>query len=204
MRIIAIEGIDGTGKTTQAELLAEKLGCPVLHPFDSIPEGKEARAALKRTTDPMELGLLMCAVHSMFATWLRSQRDIDVAVMDRSIFSALAYQADFFAAKEDDLIVNAFQRTWCVPDLVFLLDLPVEEAKARLGNRELTGNRADDFDSIVMQRCFQKAFLAFSKIEMENTHFVVVDATRDAATVHDTIMSVAASLPPCFTVTQFK
>lgn len=158
--IIAFEGIDGSGKTTQARLLSEKFNIPILHPFDSIPEGKTIRAVIRETTDPMRLGALISATHALFGRRLLAGEitDSPVVILDRSILSAMTYQREFFDSAEGRIIREASEPHWVWPNVLFLLDLSADDAAVRTKER----GAVDEFDDIEKQRLFRERFLDLS------------------------------------------
>jgi dTMP kinase len=143
--LIALEGIDGAGKSTQARLLAQALAargygvCLTREPSDG-PQGKELRRYLgggRRHLSPdQELALFMAdrreQVGRVVAPALAAGK---VVVTDRSYYSSAAYQGALGLAVEAIIAANeAFAPR---PDLVFLLQLPVDQAlrRCRQGGR---------------------------------------------------------------------
>lgn len=144
---ITVEGIDGCGKSTQAELIADALeaaGCDVLRLRE--PGGaaisEKIRAILldpanSEMGDVCELLLYEAAraqlVHEAIAPALAAGRTV---VCDRFYDSTTAYQA--FANGLDRAMVahaNAIAVDGHNPDLTFVFDLPVEEAWRRRSGR---------------------------------------------------------------------
>lgn len=143
--LIALEGIDGTGKSTHAALLAEWLGgrglqAVVLHEPTDGQHGREIkRLARAGRLDPeAEFQLFLLdrqenAEHNI----LPALREGKVAILDRYYISSMAYQGA--RGVDSRLIQLANERVAPRPDLIFLFDLPVEEALARINNRDLEG-----------------------------------------------------------------
>lgn len=94
---ITLEGIDRSGKTTQAQLLAERLGVPLLREPGGTDAGERVRELLKDPDLPLtpsaELMLFSAAraqlVESVIAAELEAGRDV---VCDRFVDSTVAYQ----------------------------------------------------------------------------------------------------------------
>ncbi len=141
-KLIVVEGIDGSGKTTFSKVLYEKLkekkkkvmlSCePTSGPF-----GKKIREILgKKKGDAWELRSLflkdrMWHVKNLIIPALKEGRWV---VLDRYYLSTLAYQtAQGFSLKEL-LIEN--ETIAPIPDLVIYLDLPLDIAFKRMENRK--------------------------------------------------------------------
>jgi dTMP kinase len=141
--LIALEGVDGSGKSTQAGLLAaslEKDGHPVVltrEPTDS-PAGQQLRSYLKgpsRHLSPEEeLKLFMedrrGHVSQIISPSLARGK---IVISDRYYYSSVAYQGALGLDPDDILAAN--QSFAPAPDLVFILVLPVAEALHRLARK---------------------------------------------------------------------
>jgi dTMP kinase len=154
---IVIEGIDGTGKTTQARRLAawfEALGREVVvsrEPTDG-PWGRKLResAASGRLSPADELDYFLKDrkqhVETVIAPALAAGK---VVILDRYYFSTMAYQGcRGFDPAEIRRLNEAFAP---VPDLLLILDVEVDVALARIGTRGDTANEFEKRDSL--QHC---------------------------------------------------
>lgn len=139
-RYIAFEGGEGSGKTTQAARLAERLGAQLTREPGGTGLGALVRGLL---LDPASEGmderteaLLMLADRAQHITELvlPSLADGRHVVSDRSGYSTLAYQGYGRGLALDDLRQMCdwacFGR-W--PDLVILVDVSVEVGMTRVG-----------------------------------------------------------------------
>lgn len=154
---IVIEGIDGTGKSTQARRLAEHftgLGREVVlsrEPTDG-PWGKKLResAATGRLAPEEELEYFLNDrrqhVEEVISPALAAGK---VVILDRYYFSTMAYQgARGFDPAEIRRRNEAFAPQ---PELLLILDLDVETALQRIGIR---GDVANEFEQRgSLQRC---------------------------------------------------
>ena len=144
-RFLVLDGIDGCGKTTQAELLCAALARDTaprplhLREPGSTAVGERIRAILLHPdlvlSPPVEALLFAAARRQMLidlvAPSLAQGRDV---VCERFHPSTFAYQAVAGGLDEDEVL--DLLHTWAgkpKPDLVVLLDLDVEEAARRRG-----------------------------------------------------------------------
>ena len=146
---ITFEGIEGSGKTTQIQMLEEvlkKKGIPYITTRE--PGGTKIAEAirhillnpdLKEMRPETEL-LLYCASRAQHTAELilPALAEGKIVLCDRYFDSTYAYQG---AARDlDEELINVltkFSTYGRNPDLTFLLDLPVEIGLARIKNRNL-------------------------------------------------------------------
>jgi len=157
--LIAIEGIDGAGKTTQVDLLERYLrlvsGVPVVRskePTDG-PWGKKIRESA--TTGRMSLEDELAAFIEDRREHVRDviQPALDagkVVILDRYFYSTIAYQGSRGAN------VGAIERQMLgefpVPDVAFVIDVPAEVGLARV--RQGRGEVPNVFEQVTtLDRC---------------------------------------------------
>lgn len=139
-RLIAFEGGEGSGKSTQARRLADRLGALLTFEPGDTPLGTELRRLLLDSptleiTDRAE-ALLMAAdraqhVVEVIVPALRSGRTV---VTDRFAGSSIAYQGhgrQLPAAEIEEISRWATDGVW--PDLVVLLHVPASVSAQRTG-----------------------------------------------------------------------
>ena len=142
---VTFEGLDGSGKTTQAELLSNRLsaeGREVVATREpgGTPLGERVRELLLDGTEMTawaEAALFAAAraelVERVIAPALQSGGDV---ISDRYIDSSLAYQGIARGlGVERVLELNLHATHGLLPDVTFLLLLSPEQAAVRLGNR---------------------------------------------------------------------
>jgi dTMP kinase len=194
--LIAFEGGEGTGKSTQARLLAERLGPDALFTYQpgATILGTSIRAVL---LDPATVGLDPRAEALLYAAD-RAQHvaevvrpalaDGRVVVTDRYSHSSVAYQGVGRGLGVDAVAsVSAFATDGLVPDVVVLLVVPPsvrEERLAARGGRDRLESAGEDFHAAV-----EAAFLDLAAADPER--WVVVDG--DAA-VDEVAARVRAAL----------
>ena len=140
-RLIAVEGVDASGKSTQARLLAEALGAVFTFQFGATDVGTVIRRVLldpgNDALDDRTEALLIVAdkaqhVAEIVGPALRSGQDV---VTDRFTASTLAYQGYGRGLDLAELqAMMHFATGGIEPDLNLLLDIPVELASRRLGS----------------------------------------------------------------------
>jgi dTMP kinase len=154
---IVIEGIDGTGKSTQARRLAgwfEGLGREVVlsrEPTDG-PWGwklrESANSGRLSAAEELEYFLNDRRQH-VSEKILPALAAGKVVILDRYYFSTMAYQGA--RGFDPQSIRRANEQFAPVPDLLLILDLDVDNALARIGHR---GDEANEFEQHeALQRC---------------------------------------------------
>jgi dTMP kinase len=187
-RLLALEGIDGCGKSTQARALAEALGAELTYEPGATLLGARLRELLLAPDAPPVAdrteALLMAADRAEHVT-----RVIGPAlaagtwvVTDRFSASTIAYQGYGRGLDSDGLrALVSWAAAGVVPDLSVLVDVPVEVAAARLaaagrGGVDRLERLGPDFAAAV-----REGFLA--QAAAEAGRWLVVDGTADAGTV---------------------
>ena len=159
---IVFEGIDGSGKTTQAELLAEKLTS--IHQSNIIirepggtPLGESIRKELKSNPnlDPVTQLFLFSACRTELIKDVINPNleEGHIVICDRYIFSTIAYQGHAeglnIAYIENMIDLSTGGLT---PDIVIFIDTPVEIAKKRRENETNDYYDQKDIDYYVRTR----------------------------------------------------
>ena len=138
-RLIAFEGGEASGKSTQASVLAHRLGAVLTREPGGTDLGVRLRALLlDHVTTELDVraeALLMAAdraqhVATVIRPALQDGRDV---VTDRFVGSSLAYQGHGRELDVDEVWrLSAFATGGLEPDLVILLDVTPEVAASRL------------------------------------------------------------------------
>jgi dTMP kinase len=141
---VTFEGIDRSGKTTQAGMLVEALGDEALGVREpgGTPAGERVRELLKDAAvslSPEAEALLFAAARSELVAEviLQALSEGKVVVSDRFLDSSLAYQGGARGLGIEDVErVNHFATRGLKPDITFLLDLTPEDAASRAGEND--------------------------------------------------------------------
>lgn len=199
---ISFEGIDGSGKTTQAERLVAALrraAVLVIHTHE--PGGTRLGQHLRQVLlDARETPLTVRAEILLFAadraehveTVIRPALAAGkVVICDRFADSTRAYQGSGRQVSADVIEQSLQLATQGLePDLTFLLDLPVEEAVKRLRQRGTPAHRFEAAGLDFYDRV-RAGFLALAK--QYPTRIQVIDATRPPDDVQAAIWQIAAA-----------
>lgn len=141
--LIVIEGIDGAGKSTQAEILLDRLkakGYEVAY-FQEPSESKWGREIKKRALFPdslspdEELDLFLKDRRENVERNLKpALKEGKIVILDRYYYSTIAYQGAKGIDKE--MIRKANEEFVVKPDLVFILDIDAKRGLERIQDRK--------------------------------------------------------------------
>jgi dTMP kinase len=153
---VTIEGIDRSGKSTQARRLAETLGdeAVLVREPGGTPAGERIRELLKDPAiqlDARTEALLFAAARAeLVASVIRPALDAGMVVIsDRYLDSSLAYQGHARGLGEAEVRrINAWATADLEPDLTVLLRIDPAAAAARAGE----GDRFEDEGLALQQR----------------------------------------------------
>lgn len=146
---IVIEGIDGSGKDTQADLLAAKLNQPlqVNEPDNELPTGKLLRQLLKSGEYPQAHSALFLAdrlalMESKIQPALANGRDV---ISVRSWLSTLVYQQDQWPL---DWLKDIHRLLPCKPTHLVLLDV---DPAVGMGRTQRRGGPLEVYERLDIQ-----------------------------------------------------
>lgn len=184
-RLIAIEGIDGAGKTCllkelEEKFLKEKISVVCTREPGATKLGQKIRSLLvddKGVKCPMAEYLLFAADRAQhFAEKIiPALKEGKIVISDRMSDSSLAYQS-YVNGLNFEMIqkINAWTMSNTKIDLVVYLRITPEQAKKRILE---TRGQQTDFEQKYFDR-MEQLFEAFEEIFAQRNNILVVDATK--------------------------
>ncbi len=176
-RYIALEGAEGTGKSTHAARLAAHLGAVLTRETGGTDIGARIRTILHDTS----LTHLSHRAEALLTAADRAQHIDEIVrpalsqgrhvVSDRSVYSTLAYQGYGRCLPIDEIReINEWAIHSCWPDLVVLIDTPIEVLERRMRGRQLDRfEREDDEFHARVRDGFR------TMADADPDHWVVID-----------------------------
>ena len=202
---ITFEGPEGSGKSTQARLLAEWLAEQGLDVrFTREPGGTPIGDRIRQILlSPNSAGLTPEAEVLLFsASRAQLVREVilphleqgGIVVCDRYADSTYAYQG-YGRGLDMDILrrITAFATRGLVPDLTFLIDIPVREGlhRKRQGDGEDDWNRMEA-EVIAYHERVRQGYLELARQEPER--WVVLDGREPVASLHTRIREHVAAM----------
>jgi dTMP kinase len=198
-RFVVLEGLDGSGTSTQMRLLASRLeaeGRPHRITWEPTGEavGSLIRSILARAVPalPRTIAMLYAAdrnehVHAPegILAWAAHG---DLVISDRYIFSSLAYQSiecgfDY---------VFSLNEAFPLPVCLFFIDTPVEVCQTRLARRGMS----ELFDGSEFQSRVREAYLrTLDCFRGSGMRISALEGNRPPAEIHEDIWKVLSALP---------
>ncbi|MCL4443358.1 MAG: dTMP kinase [Actinobacteria bacterium] len=194
-KLIALEGIDGSGKSTQARLLAESIGADLTFEPGATGLGRVIRQSLlhsssKEISISIEAeALLMIAdraqdIAENIAPAIYAGKNI---VTDRFSGSTIAYQG-YGRGIDIDTLQDAIRlATGSIePALNVLLDIPVDQAMRRIAG---TGNQTDRMERLGIDFLdrVRQGYLSMASADPDNWY--VLDCDRPIEEIAEMILS---------------
>lgn len=192
---ITFEGIEGSGKSTQIELLQASLkeegySVEVLREPGTTQLGERIRDVFLEKTDeqvdPMtEAFLLYASRKHLDQNFLQEHLKNDsIVIADRYSDATVAYQCYGKGLSEDFVKYIHEKSNLLSPDLTFYMDITAEASKSRIDNRELDRMESESIDF------FNKVRLGYLEIAKSNPdRIIILDAELSVKDLQNTIFN---------------
>ena len=188
--LVAIEGIDGVGKTTQSTRLVERLtalgfdAIRFFEPTNETPEASRIQQKLERdssnmTTDLLDLFIAdrRYDVQKHIAPALAAKK---IVVMDRYFLSTAAYQSDSTTWRD---ILKANREFAPEPDISFIINWPADLALRFVKKREA------ELSAFENQTALLKIRGRYLEIAREDSgNYIIIEKIADEEDVCDEIL----------------
>ncbi|MFQ5570053.1 MAG: dTMP kinase [Rhodothermales bacterium] len=207
--LLTFEGIDGSGKSTQARLLVERLRAEGASPLLVREPGgtdlsEHVRSLLLDPALPVEpfaeLLLFSAARAQLVAERLRpALREGRVVVCDRFYDSTTAYQGGGRELEDMDWLreFNRHVTQGLVPDRTYLLDIDPATALARRAVRHAEVAAQDDRMEAAGLAFYQRVASAYRRLAREEPGRILsLDGTDAVETIHARIWDDVQHLRP--------
>ena len=190
---ITFEGIEGSGKSTQIELLRSSLeeegnAVEILREPGTTQLGEKIRDIFLEKTnekvDPItEAFLLYASRKHLDQNFLQEHlKNRSIVIADRYSDATIAYQC-FGKGLSEDFVQYIHEKSGLLsPDLTFYLDITAEASKARINDRELDRMESESLDFFNKVRA---GYLEIAKLNADRV--IVLDAELSVKDLQDQI-----------------
>jgi dTMP kinase len=163
-KLIVIEGVDGSGKSTLTQRLAQAIGAAHRGQPGGTPVADALRSIFKTNTKetitPLsEIFILMAARAQLWENVVSPALESGTnVILDRHLLSTLVYQVDLSgSAQDEDFVRHLNNRSFpYTPDLMIFLDVDEATSQDRRGVRDTSDRKEQSLN-------FQKLTHAYSK-----------------------------------------
>ncbi|MGC8981500.1 MAG: dTMP kinase [Minisyncoccia bacterium] len=189
-RLIIIEGIDGSGGTTQSNILYKNLKKKYKKVIlTKEPQNKDITNLIKKVKDPVADLFLFLA--DRFLQYKNLKKFLDkgyIVISDRSYPSTYAYQFYYGGLRKifnEEIIkkLDKISRNNIEPDLVIILDIDPKIAVKRLKNKDKK-SRVRKFEKIEILNIVRRGYLYYGK----KFGWKIIDGSKDIFSINREIL----------------
>jgi len=201
-KFFSFEGSEGSGKTTQIELLADELEgmgheVVVTREPGGTEIGEEIRHLLIHSSNNSAMApetelLLFAASRAQLVreVILPALKQGKIVLCDRFLDSTTVYQGAARSISLDPVSqINQFAVGEVVPTLTFILDVPAEESISRVRKRITDLPDRMEKENIDFYRKVREGYLLLARSLPSRFH--VIDGERDKGDIQEEILKVA-------------
>ena len=183
---ICIEGLDGSGKTTQVELLAQKLE----NEYDVLCTSEPSKGLIgdfirtsylygKNRLSPYVEALLFAAdrIEHVENEIIPALNKGKIVISDRYVFSSLAYQG---SGKIDLDWIQSVNKSILIPDLAIFLDVEPEKVLARINSKKSV------MENLETQKRVREIYLKF----VSDKKLVMINGDDSVSKVSENLFSL--------------
>lgn len=197
---IIVEGLDGSGKTTQDELLAAKLGGhytkePTTGEIGNIIRHHLGQSHIDFSHETFQLMYAADRGDHVSREIIPALQAGKTVISDRYFFSSIAFGS---SQGVDFDWLNQINQPFLAPDFLFYLDAPVDICLERLQKR--SGGQTELFEKKeTMEKvsvCYQKIFNNFEKIisihpvHRQKCQLHIMDGTKTIEKINEEIINI--------------
>jgi dTMP kinase len=194
--LLTFEGIDCSGKSTQARLLVQRLEKDRTVRFIREPGGTRISERLRdilldkrhlELTETSELFLFSASRAQLVAEVIRpALHRGEFVICDRYVDSTTAYQGYGRGIDREAIAsINALATQGTNPDLTFVIDIPVDELKRR---KQAAGQPVDRMESSGRE-FYERVRAGYNDMARDTQRIVLIDGTRPVQDIHDAVWS---------------
>ncbi len=190
--LVAIEGIDGVGKTTQSIRLMERLKAlefdtvRFFEPTQETPEAALIDQKLRQSTPGASSEILELFLtdrkHDVEKHILPALIEKKIVIMDRYFLSTAAYQSDSTSWQE---ILDVNRDIAPEPDITFIINWPANTAMNLIEGRD-KGRTAFENEHLLLS--IRERYLEIAREDIGN--YVIVDRIADEEDICDEILDL--------------
>lgn len=195
-KLITFEGCEGSGKTTQVELIKNYLDeNKIDYIYLREPGGTKISEKIRKIILDVENSEMSSQAEALLYASARAQLLVEkvipaldsgkLVVIDRYIDSSFAYQAYARGLGMEFISkINSFAIDNCMPDMTIFLDISPKNAFERKGGED-KDDRLEQSGRDFHERVYQ-GYLSLSKIYKDR--FVLIDSMRSIDEIHKDIV----------------